>query len=105
MTSYKKWAAAGIALSVVGVLSGCGNANNSTGGTAVTNTTKYETVLQGMNDKTFSKVKHKFQEWKVPYKVVGASIEVPATQIDQVRIKLAEAGLPKKGTVQSNAKK
>ena len=38
MKRYKKWATVGVALSIVGILTGCGSANNTTGGTVPTNT-------------------------------------------------------------------
>ncbi|QSO51105.1 hypothetical protein JZ785_19920 [Alicyclobacillus curvatus] len=34
MKKYKKWATGGVAVSIIGILAGCGNANNTTGGTA-----------------------------------------------------------------------
>ena len=34
MKSYKKLATAGVVISIVGILTGCGNSNNPTGGTA-----------------------------------------------------------------------
>lgn len=44
MKSYKKWATAGVAISIVGVLAGCGNANDTTGGTTPTNTTNQTAI-------------------------------------------------------------
>ncbi|GMA64158.1 hypothetical protein NZD89_02250 [Alicyclobacillus fastidiosus] len=52
MKNYKTWATAGVALSLVGVVAGCGNANNSTGGTAPTNTTNQTVTNTATNTAT-----------------------------------------------------
>lgn len=47
LSRYKKWVTAGVTISIVSVLTGCGNnANNATGGTAPTKTTNQTVTTQ-----------------------------------------------------------
>ncbi|KPV42530.1 hypothetical protein [Alicyclobacillus ferrooxydans] len=44
MKGYKKWVTAGVALYIAGVLTGCGNANDTTGGMTPTNVTNQTAI-------------------------------------------------------------
>jgi len=52
MNRHKKWVTAGVALSIVGILAGCGNANNTTSGTTPTSTTNQTVTNSATNTTT-----------------------------------------------------
>ncbi|WDL99229.1 hypothetical protein [Alicyclobacillus sp. ALC3] len=54
MNKYKKWATGGVAVSIVGILVGCGNANSTTGGSAPapTNTSNQAVTNTATNTST-----------------------------------------------------
>lgn len=61
---------------------------------------KYVTVINNVDGKTLSQVELTFHQSKIPYEISGSSIEVASSQLNQARIELAKAGLPKEGTIQ-----
>ncbi len=56
--------------------------------------TRYQVLYSGLNDKDAGSVTKKLDELKVPYKIQGSAIFVPAGEVDETRIELAGAGLP-----------
>jgi flagellar M-ring protein FliF len=59
----------------------------------------YKTVVSGLDDKSLGEVQTKLQDLKIPDKIVGTSVEVPASQADTARVQLAMNGLPKSGYI------
>ena len=52
MSNYKKWVTAGVILSIVGILTGCGNVNNLIGGSTPTKTTNYTAPVGAINNES-----------------------------------------------------
>ncbi len=59
----------------------------------------YVTILSGLDNKSLGEVDQKLQELKIPDRINGSSIEVPAADADKARIQIAMAGLPKSGYI------
>lgn len=59
----------------------------------------YVTVMSGLDNKSLGDVETKLQDLKIPDKIAGSSVEVPASQADTARVQLAMAGLPKSGYI------
>jgi flagellar M-ring protein FliF len=59
----------------------------------------YVTVMTGLDNKSLGEVQTQLQTLKIPNKIQGSSVEVPANQADTARVQLAMAGLPKSGYI------
>ncbi|GMA49041.1 flagellar M-ring protein [Alicyclobacillus contaminans] len=59
----------------------------------------YVTVMSGLDDKSLGQVDQKLQDLKIPDKIEGTSVLVPAADADKARIQLAMAGLPQSGYI------
>ncbi|RIV29421.1 flagellar M-ring protein FliF [Alicyclobacillaceae bacterium I2511] len=59
----------------------------------------YVTVFTGLDDKSMGQVETQLQTLKIPSRMTGSSIEVPASQADTARVQLAMAGLPTSGYI------
>ncbi|MCL6637751.1 MAG: flagellar M-ring protein FliF [Alicyclobacillus sp.] len=59
----------------------------------------YVTVMTGLDDKSLGQVQSKLQDLKIPNKIQGSSVLVPARDADTARVQLAMAGLPKSGYI------
>ncbi|WP_074951568.1 flagellar basal-body MS-ring/collar protein FliF [Alicyclobacillus macrosporangiidus] len=54
----------------------------------------YVTIMSGLDAKSLGQVQSKLQDLKIPSRVEGSSVLVPARDADTARIQLAMAGLP-----------
>jgi flagellar M-ring protein FliF len=59
----------------------------------------YVTILTGLDDKSLGQVDQKLTDLKIPHRIIGSSIEVPASDADEARVQIAMAGLPKSGYI------
>ncbi len=59
----------------------------------------YVTVLTGLDNKSLGQVETQLQTLKIPSRITGSAVEVPAAQADTARVQLAMAGLPKSGYI------
>ena len=68
--------------------------------TAVSTRTTYNTLYTGLQEKDLGDIVAKLQEGKVPYQLAGdGTVQVPSTDVAELRLKMASAGLPKGGSV------
>jgi len=59
----------------------------------------YVVVMSGLDDKSIGQVETQLQTLKISDKIVGSSVEVPASKANQARVQLAMAGLPQSGYI------
>lgn len=59
----------------------------------------YVTVMSGLDDKSLGQVQSELETLKIPNKIVGTSVEVPAADADTARIQLSMKGLPSSGYI------
>ncbi len=68
-------------------------------GLAITSYVPYTTVYTNLTPSAAGQVVNALQSLKVPYRLSGTNIEVPAAQADQVRVELATQNLPQQGQI------
>jgi flagellar M-ring protein FliF len=66
---------------------------------AVSSYVPYTTVYTNLSPASAGQVVNALQGLKVPYRLVGTNIEVPAAMADQVRVELATQNLPQQGEI------
>src|SRR5579875_1136846 len=66
---------------------------------AVSSYVPYTTVYTNLSPASAGQVVNALQGLKVPYRLVGTNIEVPASMADQVRVELATQNLPQQGEI------
>ncbi len=66
---------------------------------AVTSYVPYTTVYTNLTPAAAGQVVNALNTLKVPYRLNGTTIEVPAAQADQVRVELATQNLPQQGEI------
>ncbi len=59
----------------------------------------YVTIMSGLDNKSLGQVQSKLQDLKIPNRVEGSSVLVPARDADTARVQLAMAGLPQSGYI------
>ncbi|WP_290585187.1 flagellar basal-body MS-ring/collar protein FliF [Alicyclobacillus sp.] len=59
----------------------------------------YVTILSGLDNKSLGQVQAKLQDLKIPNRIEGSSVLVPARDADTARVQLSMAGLPQSGYI------
>ncbi|MCL6453487.1 MAG: flagellar M-ring protein FliF [Alicyclobacillus sp.] len=59
----------------------------------------YVTIMTGLDDKSLGQVENELETLKIPSKINGTAVLVPAADADKARVQLSMAGLPQTGYI------